>query len=212
MEVEMALRPLDRRGLEEDDDNNDIDDGSSDARRHVTMILYSPGYKITATDAARSMTNRSGHRHLAMVEPLPGLAAGQQWERRRTPTPPLRVVDLRDRRRHPVEDASSSLSSSSFSDGIGAVSDADALVIFTSGTTSGDGGAGRGVRLSHRSILVQSRAKMMHPCSYDDETRLVVTTVPWLCSPGGCWFSPERAAGRVEFLVVRAWKSFDSRR
>ena len=61
------------------------------------------------------------------------------------------------------------------------VSDADALLLFTSGTTGGS----KGVRLSHRSLFVQSNAKTCPPCSYDANTCMVVTTVPWFQQQGG---------------------------
>lgn len=51
----------------------------------------------------------------------------------------------------------------------------DAIVLFTSGTTSGP----KGVRLSHLSLMVQAMAKNTQPCSYDQNTRILATTVPF---------------------------------
>ena len=73
-----------------------------------------------------------------------------------------------------IDDAKKSRRDNHLADG--GVSDADALLLFTSGTTSG---GGKGVRLSHRSLFVQSHAKLHPPCSYDTNTRMVATTVPW---------------------------------
>lgn len=51
----------------------------------------------------------------------------------------------------------------------------DAIVLFTSGTTSGP----KGVRLSHLSLMIQAMAKNSQPCSYDQSTRIFATTVPF---------------------------------
>jgi acyl-CoA synthetase (AMP-forming)/AMP-acid ligase II len=81
--------------------------------------------------------------------------------------------------------------------------DQDAVILFTSGTSSSKGA--KGVRLSHRALVVQSLAKLLPPVSYSNRTILLATTVPlyhvggfssilavWMA--GGCLAFPSSSA------------------
>lgn len=50
----------------------------------------------------------------------------------------------------------------------------EALILFTSGTTSGP----KGVILSHFAMFIQAMAKIQNPCSYDANTKMLASTVP----------------------------------
>jgi acyl-CoA synthetase (AMP-forming)/AMP-acid ligase II len=55
--------------------------------------------------------------------------------------------------------------------------DQDAAILFTSGTSSSKGA--KGVRLSHRALVVQGLAKLLPPVAYSHRTVLLATTVPF---------------------------------
>jgi len=57
------------------------------------------------------------------------------------------------------------------------ISNSDAILLFTSGTSSPNGA--KGVKLSHKSLYIQSIAKTRHPCNYNKDTNMIATTVPW---------------------------------
>lgn len=144
--------------------------------RQVTIILYGSGYKHVATEAVR-LINQSPRCccHWSVAMPIPKLTATRRYSCFNDHDKgcveiesKMKIDDTKKSRRD------NHLMPEFLADA--GVSDADALLLFTSGTTNG---GGKGVRLSHRSLFVQSHAKTLSPCSYNTNTRMVATTVPW---------------------------------
>lgn len=85
----------------------------------------------------------------------------------------------------------------------------DALIVFTSGTTA----TAKGVRLSHRALLVQAAAKCQSPCAYSKNTRMLGDTVP-LFHVGGLssWLAVWMAGGAIVTTTRSTPKTFSARR
>lgn len=191
-EMERALRPSRRRSICTDDG----DDGNG-LGVHVTILLYGAGYEIAAVEAVRLMNDgtKEGTNHFAVAESLPNLS--RKYYEENAPSSAMRSEH--DQRIEPV--SQSTIRTNKDDDGI---SNKNALVLFTSGTSSPNGA--KGVLLSHQSLLVQAYAKTRRPCQYDRDTAVVATTVPWfhvggissalailLC--GGCLVFPPANGG-----------------
>lgn len=151
--------------------NNEGNNTTNHNVRHVTIILYGPGYKHVATEAVRLMNQSHCCCHWAVAMPIPKLTSTRRYSCFNDPNNDYKI-EIQSKMK--IDDTKKSRRDNHLADG--GVSDADALLLFTSGTTSG---GGKGVRLSHRSLFVQSHAKLHPPCSYDANTRMVATTVPW---------------------------------
>lgn len=171
-EIKQALHPslLSTNNEEKNTINQNV--------RQVTIILYGPGYEHVATEAVRIM-NLSPHCwcHWSMAMPIPKLPTARRYVSCANDHDDEYIIEIEPRMK--IDDTKKSRRDNHLIPDLltySGVSDADAILLFTSGTTSG---GGRGVRLSHRSLFVQSHAKTLSPCSYDTNTRMVGTTVPW---------------------------------
>ncbi|KAL7437650.1 hypothetical protein ACHAXM_005741 [Skeletonema potamos] len=133
---------------------DNIEKETVDATRlHITIILYGQGYEASARQAVHLMTGDTINQHFAVALPLPFFGNNMNS------TPNHRSLyhgNHSNRKR---------------------ISSSDALILFTSGTSSPNGA--KGVRLSHRSLFIQAQAKTCPPCNYDSRSRVVATTVPW---------------------------------
>ena len=161
-----------------------------DKQHHVTILLYGQGYEESARQAVHLINcDTTNQHHFAVSLPLPLFSN----DINNTPDCPL----------HRYKPSKSK-----------DLSDLDALILFTSGTSSPNGA--KGVRLSHRSLFIQAHAKTCPPCNYDSQSRVVATTVPWfhvggissalaVVLGGGCLVFPsdDEEEGRIGSEGVR---------
>mmetsp|Transcript_23174 Transcript_23174/g.41394 ORF Transcript_23174/g.41394 Transcript_23174/m.41394 type:complete len:748 (-) Transcript_23174:39-2282(-) len=192
-EMERALRPTRHYYAASNGDTRG--DGGSKDDVHVTILLYGLGYERAAEETVRRMNQPKKTRqrqhvhsdkdhggcaiHIAVALSLPELAD------RRYATESVNLnfssgIRNDDPAQSSIQQHSTNATdqtSITRDDDDDATSDDDALLLFTSGTSSPNGA--KGVRLSHRSLIVQARAKTHWPCLYDDRTNVVATTVPW---------------------------------
>ena len=170
----------------------------------IKILLYGEGYERVANEAAsRSSTttmksmmtlNDDGRRHrmegvttavvtrshYVVAMPLPKF--NEQYYRttdiiRGVGSPGKSLPSLPSLPTPPQSSSIRSPSSPLLDNDIN-VSKADAILLFTSGTTSTSGIA-KGVRLSHVSLYIQLHAKTLPPCKYDKHTCLLANAVPW---------------------------------
>lgn len=150
LEIQRALR------VHTEDNTKKTKQIIDNKQRHVTILLYGQGYEETARQAVHLINGDTmvDQQHFAVAVPLPLLSYDI-------------INNTSDRSLHhhcnPLKRKE--------------LSDSDALILFTSGTSSPNGA--KGVRLSHRSLFVQAHAKTCPPCNYDSYSRVVATTVPW---------------------------------
>lgn len=174
---------------------------SSNGKIHTTILLYGEGYQITAKETVRLMNSRkfTTIRHEAIASPLPTFVAFHDGNKESSSSSSTISSTCRSLKQEQFDDLSDDHSDSipkrtafasivtkaiqqpNRNNDIGKIGNSssknDALILFTSGTSSPKGA--KGVRLSHCSLLVQAIAKTQPPCHYDSRTRMVATTVPW---------------------------------
>jgi len=195
-EVERALRPRRAEDAEDEDCSHGV---------HVTVLLYGSRYEGAAAEVVWLMNqrketqmedrtnNKCASSHFAVALPLPRLA--EKYDHADDTIGSIQHESSPDQE----EEVRNQLISNT--------STADALLLFTSGTSSPSGSA-KGVRLSHRSLLIQAHAKTQDPCRYDARTRVAATTVPWhhvggissalaVILSGGCLVFPPETGGEA---------------
>ncbi|KAL7437207.1 hypothetical protein ACHAXH_005874, partial [Discostella pseudostelligera] len=207
---------------------------------HITILLYGDGYEMLAKEAAKRSNNMATtmmmngkqearmRSHYVIALPLPELA--RQYYRSNV----IRGVGSSStllRQQHDIDGnsemepppSSSSLPPASPDNDVkNNISNTDALLLFTSGTTSTSGTA-KGVRLSHRSLFIQSHAKTLPPCKYDKDTCMMANTVPWfhvggissalgVILAGGCLVFPPRQYSPSSFYTQPGGGSGSPRR
>jgi fatty-acyl-CoA synthase len=122
-----------------------------------TLILYGPEFESAAKKVVTSL------KHKAFCLPLPRAAHKFSMETLPVSTEHANsAVETDQGVERRIKEASVN------------ASQRDALVVFTSGTTGGS----KGVRLSHRALIVQALAKLQYPCNYSKTTAMLATTVP----------------------------------
>jgi len=134
--------------------------GTNGSTLFVTTLLYGYGYEKAAAEAIMHMNKTSvdGKRcHIAVALPIPIFRAGSE-------------IGQQTKLTHDNNTTQTSFSHNN-------ASNKDAILLFTSGTSSSLG-IPKGVRLSHRSLFVQAMAKTQSPCSYDNNTVMAANTVP----------------------------------
>lgn len=160
--------------------------GKAPSGRHLTIFFHGPGYAEVARDAARHLVKKGGEGksclrgagnhplHVAVVAEIPALAEAVLLGKGEEGLQDKRNVQVPSS--SPDVDAAKAFAQSNDEEGNGDSESVDAVILFTSGTSSIAGA--KGVKLSHRSLQVQAQAKLGPPCLYSDRTRMVATTVP----------------------------------
>ena len=130
----------------------------------ITVVIYSQDKKDVALQAMTQLSSSPCRKHRVFAHPLPYLS--RQLSSTKCSPSPLSSIGI-----------NSSMASLDFcliqQD---QVTDRDAIILFTSGTSSSVGS--KGCCLSHRSLFIQARAKTYHPCSYDKDSKLYATPLP----------------------------------
>jgi o-succinylbenzoate---CoA ligase len=141
------------------------DHGSTSHHLETTILIYSAEFATTALELVQALS--SSH-HRVVSFPLP------RWGQSMYSFPTYSAIVCS------TSAAGPSVRTSPWCRDDPRGDEMDAVIVFTSGTS----GQAKGVRLSHRALWVQCRAKLAVPCAYHKGTRLSISTVP-LCHVGG---------------------------
>ena len=156
---------------------------------HKTMILFGPYFRKQAEALAQQLSQ--DHEHICF-KPLP------EYSRAQRENAELNVVDQNETSmskqpfEHPGALQRTKKPNRSLVQNYCSTIEAEdtALVLFTSGTTSGS----KGVKLGHGALLIQAMAKLKEPCGFNSETRLWASSLPFFHVGGlvnilACWLA-----------------------
>jgi acyl-CoA synthetase (AMP-forming)/AMP-acid ligase II len=168
-----------------------------------TILLYGPGFAETA----QKVVDKLQLQHPAWCLPLPTFA-----EQAFVSVPASdSFQDIANFTEDEMDQKMDSLAT-------GSKGREDAVLVYTSGTTSGS----KGVRLSHAAILIQAWAKLRQPCHYCVTTTMLATTIPFfhvggLSSIAAVWLAggtlvfpaddTHNGARATGFQPQQVWKS-----
>jgi acyl-CoA synthetase (AMP-forming)/AMP-acid ligase II len=180
----------------------------SDTTTSVTILLHDSNFQFTAQKVAADIRamSRDSIQYQAICMPIPALSQSFL----QSIQDPFSVVTtgflppLPHRQTTILDNASRD----------------DALVLFTSGTS---GGGPKGVRLSHRALLIQALAKLEPTtCAYSPQTQMLASTVPLFhvgglnsllacLLAGGCLVFPATVPSSSSFRVQDIFSSLCTR-
>lgn len=157
-EMERALKPSLAMINNNKKDTNGI---------YMTIVLYGVGYENVANDAVRLM-NAKNDGQFAVSLSLPQLSQRYCNNNIQSNTD-IYLQSIHSKPKPRPKNSQTSPNNN--------LSNENAILLFTSGTSSPNGA--KGVLLSHTSLYIQSYAKTQYPCYYNVQTNMVATTVPW---------------------------------
>ena len=148
------------------------DSSHLDDKKHVTLLLYGEGFETIAKDTKDIIRKVDVEtHHTMMVAEIPSIDVI------------LNEADIEQTASYSTQELFFCCSEDLLSISNDSYQNhnqswmKDAIILFTSGTTSTY--SPKGVKLSHASLLIQSTAKLIPPCSYDHNTVLLGDIIPF---------------------------------
>ena len=175
---------------------------------HKTILLYGPSMFNIAKDACIIMNSTSRNNN----DILSHHVVSTTTEAFAIPTLTLKFkssldeeLSISNRKGNKNDNISIQTSNENINEDTKANIHDEAIILFTSGTTSGKP---KGVILSHLAMFIQAMAKTQKPCCYDEHTKMLATTVPFfhvaginsafaIMMVGGCLVFPKTQKQRT---------------